>query len=173
MELDVIKALLAPGAEFPFSASISLPPQDVSGETVTFDTVTLSGQYSALDNTVRLEGELTTVVHAACALCMQPAEIPVAIPFDEMFRKGINELEDEAFVYEGSRVPLTQMTLTLIMLNLPMRFLCREGCKGSEAYRMFKRQHIVAECEEQPQTRRPFEVLRGMLGEEAGKTDEP
>ena len=51
---------------------------------------------------------------------MEPADIPLTIRFDETFRKDANELEDEAFRYEGSKVPLNQLALTLMMLNLPM-----------------------------------------------------
>jgi uncharacterized metal-binding protein YceD (DUF177 family) len=171
MELDVTKALLAPGTEFPFSAGGSLPPQQVLGETVTFDPVSLTGSYSALDGTVRLTGRLETVARAKCALCLKPAEAPLDIPFDETFRKDANELEDEDFRYEGNRVPLIHLALTLVMLNLPMRFLCREGCEGSEAYRTYIREIPEGPYEEEPQMQRPFEGLQDLLEKgDAGKT---
>jgi uncharacterized protein len=171
MELDVSKALRAPGTEFPFTASVMLPPQDVIGETVTFDMASLSGHYSAIDETVQLTGEMTTTAHATCVLCLKPAVIPLALPFDETFRKDVNELEDEDFVYEGNKVPLAQMTLTLTMLNLPMRFVCREDCEGSDAYRMFKQQQPDTADDEEPRTHRPFEGLKGLLDEEVGEAD--
>ncbi len=171
MELDVTRALLSPGTEFPFEASEAVPPQDVNGETVTFDTVALRGRFSALEGDVRLYGELETTAHATCALCVQPARVPLTIPFDEMFRKGVNELEDEAFAYEDGKVPLARMTLTLVMLNLPMRFVCREGCEGSEAYRAFRKQHPEGSDREETPVRHPFEALQGLLDEEAGKAD--
>ncbi|MCE5344065.1 MAG: DUF177 domain-containing protein [Eubacteriales bacterium] len=171
MELDVTKALQAPGTVFPFTASVVLPPQDVIGETVTFDAVSLRGQYSTWDGAVRLAGEMTTTAHAICALCLQPADIPMSLPFDETFRRDVNELEDDAFVYEGNRVALFQMTLTLIMLNLPMRFVCQEDCEGSEAYRTFNQQELDNSNEEEPRTQRPFEALQSLLDEEVGKAD--
>jgi len=94
MELDVSRALLAPGTEFPFSAVETVPPQDVIGETVTFEPALLQGAYSAVDGVVRLTGKLTTTAHAMCALCMEPATVPLAVSFDEEFRKDVNELED-------------------------------------------------------------------------------
>jgi len=173
MELDVTRALLAPGTEFPFTAGETLPPQQVTGETVTFDAVTLAGTYSALDGAVRLTGLITTTAHAACALCLKPADVPLSIPFDEMFRKDANELEDEAFRFEGDKVPLTQLTLTLIMLNLPMRFLCHEGCQGNEAYRTYSREIPDRADEGEPQTQHPFEGLKDLLQEErkVGESD--
>ena len=163
MQLDITKALLAPGTEMPFSAQVQVPPQDVIGETVTFDPVLLEGTFSALDGVVRLAGELTTRAHATCALCLQPADVPISFTFDETFRKDANEIEDEAFHYEGSRVTLDQLALTLVMLNLPMRFLCKADCMGSEAYRMFKQDISKSSCEEESPTQRPFEALQRLL----------
>ncbi len=167
MELDVSRALLAPGTEFPFSAVETVPPQDVIGETVTFEPALLQGAYSAVDGAVRLTGKLTTTAHAMCALCMEPATVPLAVSFDEEFRKDVNELEDEAFRYEGKQVPLNQLTLTLIMLNLPMRFLCKRNCAGSKAYQALRKETPKSSCEEEePRTQRPFEALQRLLKED-------
>ena len=132
MELDVSKGFLKPDEAFPFEAEVVLPPQEVNGETVSFDPVALQGTYTVYDGTVKLEGELETAAHARCALCMQPADFPVHVKFSEDFRKDADEMEEESFRFEGKKVPLDHMTLTLVVLELPMRFECREGCPGSE-----------------------------------------
>ena len=163
MQLDVSKALHSPGAEFPFAAEVVLPPQDVIGETVTFDPVSLKGHYSALDGTVRLAGELMTTARAACAMCLAPVSVPLTVGFDETFRKDANEIEDEAFRYEGSKVTLDQLSLTLVMLNLPMRFLCKETCEGGETLKAYKQDIFKSSCEEELPTQRPFEALQRLL----------
>lgn len=168
MELDVSKAFVTPATEFPFEAAVSLPPQDVSGETVTFDAVTLRGAYSAYDGVVRLEGTLETVAHCACALCMEPASASVRTAFAENFRKDANEAEDECFRYEGKNVPLDHMTLTLVMLNLPMRFECEGGCEGSEALKAWRKVNPVSTDDSGAPTQHPFESLRSLLNEESG-----
>ena len=163
MELDISKALLSPGTEFPFAAEVTVPPQDVIGETVTFDTVSLRGHYSALDGTVRLAGELMTTARAACAMCLNPVRVPMRLDFDETFRKDANETEDEVFRYEGGKVTLDQMALTLTMLNLPMRFLCREDCDGGQTLQAYQQDIFKSSCEEESPTQRPFEALQRLL----------
>lgn len=106
MELDVSQGFVHPATAFPFQAELTLEAQDVGGETVTFDPVTLEGSYFVVDDTVRLEGRLTTMARAACAVCLAPAEKAVEIDFDETFRKDANETEDECFRFEGKAVPL-------------------------------------------------------------------
>lgn len=61
MELDVSQGFVHPATAFPFQAELTLEAQDVGGETVTFDPVTLEGSYFVVDDTVRLEGRLTTM----------------------------------------------------------------------------------------------------------------
>ena len=163
MELDVSRAFLTPGTPFPFEAKVALPPQSVNGEQVSFDEVALDGSFFAADDLVRIEGELHTVAHGACAMCMEPADAKVTVRFDETFRKDANELQDESFLYAGKSLPLDHMTLTLVMLNLPMRFLCKEGCKGSREWQAWQNENPTSSCEDGSPTQRPFEALQSLL----------
>ena len=163
MELDVSKAFLTPATPFPFEAEVALEPQDVGGETVTFDPVRIEGSFYAEDDMVRLEGRLRTVAHGACALCMEQADAPVEVDFAENFRKDANETEDEVFRYAGKTVPLDHMALTLVMLNLPMRFECEAGCEGSAELKAWKNENPKSSCEDGSPTQRPFEALQSLL----------
>lgn len=163
MELDITKVLLAPGMEIPFEANVELPPQDVTGDTVTFDTISLKGTACAMDDTVRLAGTLHTTAHAPCAMCLAPANAELELDFDEVFRKDADEFVDEAFHYEGSKVPLDQLALTLVMLNLPMRFLCREDCDGGEQAQKWRADVSKSSCEDGSPSQRPFEALQHLL----------
>lgn len=87
MELDVSQGFVHPATAFPFQAELTLEAQDVGGETVTFDPVTLEGSYFVVDDTVRLEGRLTTMARAACAVCLAPAEKAVEIDLTKPFAR--------------------------------------------------------------------------------------
>jgi uncharacterized protein len=163
MELDVTQALLNPGEAFPFSEKIGVSPQDVSGETVAFEDVALTGTYSAMDGAVRLKGSLSAKAHAPCAMCLKDVALPMEIPFAETFRKDAVETEDEAFAYEGSKVSLDHLSLTLLVLNLPMRFLCGEECRGSKEYRRYS---AIDGNSFKEDTQRPFEALKQLLKED-------
>lgn len=164
MNLDISKAFLRPATPFAFEADVPLLQQDVNGETVSFDAVHLEGSYFVADDTVRVEGTLHTVAHASCALCLGPAEAPVEVTFDEMFRKDADENEDECFRFEGKTLPLDHMTLTLVMLNLPMRFVCSEGCKGTAEWQAWRNEAPETEAEEEAEvTYQPFAQLKEMM----------
>jgi uncharacterized protein len=160
MELDVSQALLNPGEAFAFSAKVRVAPQDVDGEAIALDDVRITGTYSAMDGAVQLKGNLSTTAHAHCARCLQNVDYPMSVDFREDFRKDAVETQDEAFRYEGSAVSLDHVTLTLIMLNLPMRFLCDENCGGGEALKAYG---TVSKSSCQEDTQRPFEALKRLL----------
>ncbi|HPJ03868.1 MAG TPA: DUF177 domain-containing protein, partial [Candidatus Limiplasma sp.] len=160
MKLDVTQALLRPGEAFPFEEKVSVPKQDVDSEPVTFDDVLITGTYSAMDGAVWLKGSLRTTAHAPCAMCLKPVDYPMELDFREVFRKDAVETEDEAFSFDGNAVSLDQMTLTLLMLNLPMRFLCRENCEGGETLKQYTAS-TKSSCQED--TQRPFEALKRLL----------
>ena len=162
MHLDISKGFVSPLTHLPFTAEVTLPPQDVSGDIITFDPVKLEGEYVVADDTVTLEGDLSTVAHGACALCLSPASAPVEVSFRETFRKDANEEEDETFHYEGKNLPLEHMTLTLVMLNLPMRFLCSDTCAAGAEYLGHVEDAPQPEPEEES-TYRPFEGLKDLL----------
>lgn len=165
MELDVSRGFVHPATPFPFEAKLMLEAQDVGGEAVTFDAVTLEGTYFVADDTVRLEGRLTTTAHAACAVCLAPAEKAIEIDFDETFRKDANETEDECFRYEGKSVPLDHMALTLVMLSLPMRFVCGSAdCHADTELKAWNEAGKVWNEEPEDEgTYRPFEGLDELL----------
>lgn len=166
MRLNVSKALKSPGTPFPFEATVELPPQDVLGETVRFEPVALAGSYIALDEgVVQLEGRLETTAHATCARCMGPADAKVQVDYCEQFRKDAQQ-DDEAFPYESGALDLDPLALTLVMLNLPMRFVCSESCEGTAEWRQYQQSMPRDEEDTSARVQHPFEDLKRMLTKE-------
>ena len=169
MNLDVTKAFVRPMEEFPFETEVALETQDINGEKVTFDPVQMNGVFSMIDDVVTLEGKLHTVAYAPCALCMETACAPVDVEFCETFRKDADEEEDGCFRYDSKLLPLERMTLTLVLLNMPMRFQCDHDCTGGAGLTAWDEEKTVWAEEgngEQQGTYRPFEGLKDLLGEE-------
>ena len=169
MYLDVTKAFVRPMEDFPFEAEVALDTQDVNGDQVSFDPVKLEGTFSMIDDVVTLEGELHTVAHAPCALCMETASAAVDVEFRETFRKDADEEEDGCFRYDNKLLPLKHMTLTLVLLNMPMRFQCGHDCTGGAGLTAWDEEKTVWAEEddgEKQGTYRPFEGLAQLLEEE-------
>jgi len=165
MFLDVSKAFVRPMVDFPFEANVPLEPQEINGDLVSFDPVQLEGSYVMSDDVIRVQGKLTAVAHAPCAVCLNPVDVTVEMDFEETFRKDADEEEDGCFRYEGKQLPLGHMVLTLVLLNLPMRFKCPVECRADGELKAWNEaEKIWAEEEaENEGTYRPFEGLQQML----------
>lgn len=169
MQLDISLGFKNPTSFLPFEAEVLLETQRVNGEDVSFEPVRLSGTYFVADDTVQLEGTLETVAHGACAVCLQPADEPVTLSFSETFRRNANEDEDECFRYEDKALPLDHMTLTLVMLNLPMRFSCGTSCTPAVNLKPWNEDEKTWGEEQGEGTYQPFDNLKQLLDEHESK----
>lgn len=130
MFLDVSIALKHPGEPYAFRVEQEIAPQEIGGETITFDPAVLEGTYSTEEEQVTVEGELRTVAHAMCANCLAPAQAEVRVPFRETFLRDADPEDDEQYAYSGSAIGFEKLAMSLAVLNLPMRFLCKEDCQA-------------------------------------------
>lgn len=138
MMLDISPALRLPGVEIPFEHLETLPEQDILGEMVRFpDPAKVTGTFTLADETLFIKARLQAVAHASCARCLSPVEHLVDVPLEESFRRvkpGDEDTEDpweEQLVYTGNRVELGLLVLSLTLLDLPIRFLCSDSCRGT------------------------------------------
>ena len=168
MPLDISRALRSPGESFPFTHEEVLQPQDIVGQTVTFDNpVLMEGEFTLADGTLRLQGKLSTVAHADCVNCLNPAAYPVQVDFDEVFAPAdkfakVEDYLDETdrLAYDGPQLELHQLAMTLAVLELPIRFLCKEDCKGLMTVTRIDDKH--AGQKELPREH-PFSALQQLL----------
>ena len=98
-------------------------------------------------------------------MCLEPVNYPMELEFREIFRKDAVETEDEDFRYEGTAVPLDQMTLTLLMLNLPDALSVRGKLQRKRALKP-NLYGTISKSSCQEDTQRPFEALKQLLEED-------
>ena len=163
MLLDISRALRSQGTEFPFALEGEIPAQDILGEMVSFDKVTLSGNFSAAGKSVLIEGQLTAAANARCAKCLSPAHVDVTVPFREIFVQDGDPEDPDKFAFEGYSLDLSHLTLSLALLELPLRFLCGEDCKGLCPVCGTNLNKQTCTCRKEMQLKHPFEALQHLL----------
>jgi len=172
--LDVSMAIKSQGEACPFLHHEEIPPQVIFGETVTFDPVAMSGVCVMEGNTLTLEGRLETCAHGRCAACLKDVAYPISVPFYESFHqmdrrealaarqeKEPGPLDEERLAFEGYRVDLSQLALTLAVLDLPMRFLCDPPC--GESLALQEDDYPSRACQKELPDQHPFSALQQLL----------
>ncbi len=120
-----------------------LPNTDLGGQGAERITVTrgrISGQIAKREEEADLQAHLIASVGLVCSRCAEPFEARVEVEFfltlvpaAAEFGSGDVKVEPEdATLYytEDGKADLDSIAAEQIYLNLPLKPICREGCKG-------------------------------------------
>ena len=105
----------------------------------TLDDVQVVCQIRRLEQTAFLNGTVATVIRTACSRCLEQAELPVNVPFrytlmpaaeDRREEVELTEEDLEYGVYDGEIIDCDPLIYEQIVLQIPMKVLCRDDCRG-------------------------------------------
>ena len=87
------------------------------------------------DKGFSVKGRAVLSLSIPCARCLEPVEVPfdLAIDLELDMKKTGEEREaelDEQFYIDGYNLDVDQLVGSELILNMPIRVLCREDCKG-------------------------------------------
>jgi len=104
------------------------------------ETLVAEGLAELIDSEIRLQGHLRTTVKLSCARCLEPLGQPVDKEFELYYRPvqtiareedvEIDDAELEVGFYQGHGLVLEDALKEQILLDLPMKSLCRPDCRG-------------------------------------------
>ena len=82
---------------------------------------------------VHLQGEISLVCEIPCGRCLKPVKVPLELKLEENLREnmiGTPEAADEMSYVTGYELDTDALVGNEIMINWPMKPLCRDDCKG-------------------------------------------
>ena len=84
---------------------------------------------SRLDSTVVAAGRITTELELECHRCLNTFTTPATIRFSQAYsEKPMLELEEQPI--EAGGIDLAPVIEEELLVNLPIKILCREDCPG-------------------------------------------
>ena len=98
-----------------------------------------------------------------CDRCCAPLDEPMNIPFDNVLVRQASGEGDKGdiIVVEDDRLDLDELVYTNIVLNLPMKHLCSEDCKGLCPVCGKNRNEIDCGCDTGGR-KSPFSILKDL-----------
>jgi len=110
------------------------PPLEVGSDLLVFeDKVNLSLKIAHSENSFAVEGCLQTALRVVCCRCLREFTLPIDFLFDDVWVLAEDLREDQidtAFVMEKDEADITERITEHLIMNLPMRFVCSESCRG-------------------------------------------
>jgi len=125
---------------------------------------------SRLGSTVSVDGHMEGTVRAPCSRCAIPVEIAIARDFEAVFvttdtgetdrAVELDEKDLDLDYYEGGVIDGLRLLAEQIFLELPMKVLCVEDCKGLCVQCGANLNETVCDCE--PETDPRWSALKGL-----------
>ncbi len=129
---------------------------------------------TVVEGTVSADGSLLTVqgllrfdYETQCARCLAQVSSHQEAEFAEEFARSESENAPDRYLYVGHTLDLTQMVEDCIALNMPLRTLCSETCKGLCPVCGADRNIVSCGCSaDEGPMKNPFAALAAKLREE-------
>lgn len=132
MKADISDVTRVNGAslELDFTEDKIVGAQLMEGYTIS-KPVSFSGNLTNMDGILELDGRLKTGYRVKCFRCLGEIEGQLDIEMFESIVDGKSEVDElDAYTYTGNFLELDKIVEDNIILNLPMRQVCTQECKG-------------------------------------------
>ena len=164
MSLDVSKALKNHGQLYPFKSGVELEAMEVLSDPVHFVDISVEGEYLCTgDNRISLKAEVNAVADTRCSRCLEPVSVPVKAEVDAIFDRQPDPDDPDLYSFEASTVELTDAVRDALLLELPLRILCAEDCKGLCPVCGINLNKGTCTCQEGAEVLNPFSALKNIV----------
>jgi uncharacterized protein len=158
MRVGVMDIKQAPGMHKDVPVQIQLDPVEIGGQEIRFDEpFTGRAEIWNSGENLLVRAKLAGEAQVPCSRCLTTFSIGFKVSFDEQFVEGLpDEDDDEAEAleertvtyYEGDEIDLTESLRDNVLLELPMKPLCRVDCKGLCPYCGEDKNLVGCDCKE-------------------------
>lgn len=130
------------GAALPFEFSI--PPaslKELPGDVRALTDLRVRGAVTNTGESMLVEADVHGQFDMSCSRCLQSAKTTVETTIRERFRRtgadspdhadaAVDDEEDDVTYYQGDRIDLGEVVREHVALQLPMKPVCRDDCRG-------------------------------------------
>ena len=131
MQIDVRRFFEIIGEKEEFEFSLDLTQTDIWGRCPISEPVLVKGYVQNRSSIVTLAYNACVKIHTFCDRCLAEFDRELAFSFEYTLVKELQDEEIEGYLLvEGDFLDLDELCTSDIILNLPLKFLCKEDCKG-------------------------------------------
>jgi uncharacterized protein len=92
--------------------------------------VILKGKFRAVEELIVFQGDIQACMELTCSRCLEKFQYSLNVDFHEEFTKDEFNEDEEIFFFENSEIDFLKIIENNIILNLPIKKLCKTDCKG-------------------------------------------
>ncbi len=131
MRIDLKEMIHVPGEEKTFDYVLSLPELELNQQKPVSEPVRISGSVRNVAGMLILSGSIRTTLHWTCDRCAAEFQEERELPVEAVLAESVEDEEnDEIVLLEDGQLDLDDVFVTALVLETPMKILCREDCRG-------------------------------------------
>ena len=167
MLIDISKILMKKGETLSFEGEEPITSiEDCPDVQKVLEPVKVKGTVTNVKGSFEVCAKCEAAVLMACSRCLEPVKVKAQFDLDELFSNTGNEEEAETF--EAESLDLTSAIKRNLLLNLPMKVICKEDCKGLCPHCGADRNVTDCDCDKKQIDPR-FAALRALLDSDKGE----
>jgi uncharacterized protein len=139
VKIGINELKMKPGNQLKFSLEERWKELQIGKESISFVApVRVEGELTNTGKFIYLKGHASTELELPCARCLEAFVYPLKVPLEEEYCSETvfhslpetDALRDEVRVYQGDNLDLKPAVEEAFILALPMKWVCREECRG-------------------------------------------
>ncbi len=131
MIIDLKHIFVNENSSYPLEYSLDLSDVSHSGAFPLKKPVMLKGAVSNTSSLIRFEAEITFEFDALCDRCGKPTVKTYKVPVSKSLATSIEaEDSDTILLVPDMKLDVDDFLYTEVVVNLPLKHLCSENCKG-------------------------------------------
>lgn len=128
MKIEIQDLLIGKSDYKNVSEDISLATIDFNNNEYAFEgPIHIEGTLNKIEDGVVFKGNILAKVKTVCSRCLDEIVKDLNIDFEEEFKKSQDEL---GYKINDNYIDITKLIEDNILLNVPLKTLCSESCKG-------------------------------------------
>jgi len=144
-----------------YSGEVVCDTIENNGDSISFpDNIRFDGTLRKGVDFVEISGNITANFVTNCHSCGETAKSNIEFEIFETYRREPADSEYELF---GDEVDFDEMILENVRLNLPIKILCKDDCKGVCLICGKNLNRESCDCEKEEKSESPFDVLNKLL----------
>lgn len=131
MKIDISHISKIDGASMDLDFSEAL--EDLNGVLEGFEfekPVSFKGKLTNIGGIIKMDGQIQVEYSSKCCRCLEDVDSKMSMNVGESFISSEKSTDEDSYTYEGNYVSIDKALKDNIVLNLPVRQLCRDECKG-------------------------------------------
>ncbi len=128
MKFDITSIKKESGSSMKIQYDGAIDGVDILDGFTVKDDIHLKGTLSNFNDIIWLDGVLQLNYAGLCNRCLDTVYREMSLSMKEKF--SMKPIDDETYLYEGNFIDLTKAVKDNIIVELPVKLLCSEQCKG-------------------------------------------